>query len=213
MVKPLSYLSDKLCIDSVVWDIQRNDELSGSGDGRVWQAELAPPLWIATITVNPNYHQDIKEIAATIRSLHGSKHPFMLNDPLSLYPASDKNGAILGSSNVTISDIKPDRTIINISGLPANYKLTVGDKFQVRFGATLDKHAFIEISNTVTANASGLAINVEILPYLPAGINNGHSIILSKPACQMIIYPDSFNPGTAKSLITSGLTFKAIQKK
>ena len=64
MTKPLSYLSDLLCIDSVTWDVQRNDELSGSGDGRVWQAELAPPLWTADIAININYHHQIKQLAA-----------------------------------------------------------------------------------------------------------------------------------------------------
>lgn len=98
MVKPLSYLSDKLCIETVVWDIQRNDELSGSGDGRVWQAELAPPLWTAEITVNPNYHKDIKKIAALIRGLKGSKESFMLSDPLSKKLSNSENGEINKSS-------------------------------------------------------------------------------------------------------------------
>ena len=45
----LSVLADRLDIESETWDIKRNDELSRTGDGRVWQAELAPSLWAATL--------------------------------------------------------------------------------------------------------------------------------------------------------------------
>lgn len=213
MVKPLSYLSDKLCIETIVWDIQRNDELSGSGDGRVWQAELAPPLWNAEITVNPNYHQEVKELAASIRALRGSKEAFFLNDPLSLFPASDKQGAITQGLTLTLSDINPDRNLINISGFPSGFKLTVGDKFQVTYATNPERYAFIEISESKTANASGVATSVPIFPELPVGINIGHVLRFSKPACKMIIYPTSFKAGTARDVITSGLTFKAIQQK
>lgn len=213
MTKPLNYLSDLLCIESVTWDVQRNDELSGSGDGRVWQAELAPPLWIADIAVNINYHDQIKQLAARIRALHGSKEPFFINDPLSIYPFYDKTGALIGSNSITISSINAQRNLVSFAGFPAGYKLTFGDKFQVNYGTTTVRHAFIEIAGNYTANASGNISNVSIFPELPVGINTSAVAQFVKPACQMIIMPQTFNAGRASSLFTNGLTFKAIQKK
>lgn len=211
MVKPLSFLNDLLCIDSVVWDIQRNDELSGTGDGRVWQAELAPPLWIATFNIAVNYHDEIKQIAARLRALRGSQEPLMLNDPLSKAPFYDKDGSISGPSTITISAITNGGNTINIDGFAPNFKLTAGDKFQISYG--IDKHSFHEISEDYTALSNGDFGNVNIFPALPAGVSVGLQLKFYNPACKMILFPDSFNPGTARDVITSGLTFKAIQKK
>ena len=74
----LPAFADLLKISSIVWDIQRNDELSGSGDGRVWQAELAPPLWTGTVTLADMYNAEAKQIAARIRKLHGAQAGFHL---------------------------------------------------------------------------------------------------------------------------------------
>lgn len=97
---PLPMLADRLAIASVVWDIQRNDEMSGSGDGRVWQAELAQPLWTADVVLSDDPHNDVKQIAALIRRLHGSQESFMLYDPLSMYPQADPKGTALGANVV-----------------------------------------------------------------------------------------------------------------
>src|SRR4051812_13620834 len=102
---PLPFLADLLSIESVTWDIQRNDELSGSGDGRVWQAELAPPLWTGNVSLNIGYHNDLKQIAAKIRKLHGAQNSFFLCDPLSEYPQLDPDGSILGASVVRVGAI------------------------------------------------------------------------------------------------------------
>lgn len=211
MTKPLSYLNNLLCIESVTWDIQRNDELSGTGDGRVWQAELAPPLWTATITANVNYHDDVKRLAARIRGLTGSKEPFMLNDPLSRNPQFDKTGSISGTGNKTITAITNGGRTINLSGFSNAFQLKAGDKFQLSYGAS--KFSFHEVSEDYTALSTGAFGNVNIFPAIPAGVTTGQIAQFYNPACQMIIFPDSFNPGTASGLFTTGLTFKAIQKK
>lgn len=213
MTKPLSFLSDILCIESVVWDIQRNDELSGTGDGRIWQAELAPPLWIATINVNVNYHDEIKAIAARIRSLGGAREPFLLSDPLSKAPLFDRDGSIAGSAEPTLESFNNTGYNIAVDGFPAGFKLTWGDKFHIRYGADNDSYSFHEIVGEYTADTTGSFTNVEIFPHIPANITAGMRMYFYKPSAKMIIYPDSFNPGTAAGVFTTGLTFKAIQKR
>ena len=99
----LPAFADLLKISSIVWDIQRNDELSGSGDGRVWQAELAPPLWTGTVTISDMYNAEAKQIAARIRKLHGAQEALFLYDPLSKYPQADPDGTKLGSAAVSVA--------------------------------------------------------------------------------------------------------------
>lgn len=211
MTKPLSYLNDLLCIESVVWDIQRNDELSGTGDGRVWQAELAPPLWTATFNVNVNYHDEIKRLAARIRALRGSQEPLLLNDPISKNPQFDKNGSLAGTNTITISSITNGGYTIGLNGFSPSFQLKAGDKFELNYGA--GRMSFHEVSEDYTSLSTGEFGNVNIFPNIPAGVTVGQVAKFYNPACQMIIFPDSFNPGSASGLFTTGLTFRAIQKK
>ncbi|MGI0527293.1 hypothetical protein [Rhizobium giardinii] len=209
----LGRLNDLLSIDSVIWDIQRNDEMSGSGDGRVWSVELAPPLWTGDVTLTAGSHASLKQIAAIIRKLHGSQEALFLCDPLSLYPQYDPTGAILGSSVVTIGAIASDRSSLSLAGLPSNYRITVGDKMSIAYGAGLTRCAFLEASETKTANGSGITAQIAVFPFIPAGVADGAEIVLIKPACKCIIMPGTHNPGTAKGAFTQGAGFKVIQKK
>ena len=213
MTQALSYLSDLLCIESVTWDIKRNDEISGTGDGRIWQASLAPPLWQATINLNVNYHDEVKNIAARIRNLQGAKEPFLLEDPLSPAPLFDRDGTIASSNTITLASFNSTGYTINFGGFTPNFKLTWGDKFHIRYGVGNDKYSFHEIAGDYTASSTGSFTNVNIFPNLPAGIATGAQMYFYHPSCKMIIFPDTFSPGTASGVFTNGLTFRAIQKK
>lgn len=206
-------LSDLLPINAVVWDNMRLDELSGSGDGRFWQTELATPLWTAEVTLDVRYHQEIKEIAATIRKLQGAKYSFDLEDPLSKYPYADPDGSILGVSAVTISAISGDRQTLTLGGLPAAYVLTKGDKGSLPYtvGAVTKKY-FFEVSETVAASGGGVAV-FEVFPTIPAAATVGAAVTLKRPTCRGFIKPESFKPGTAQNLFTSGASFTFLERR
>ena len=163
--------------------------------------------------MNVNYHDEIKAIAARIRSLGGAREPFLLSDPLSKAPLFDRSGSIAGSATTTLASFNSTGYNVAINGFTPGFKLTWGDKFHIQYGASSDNFSFHEIAGDYTANASGNFSNVEIFPYIPANVIAGTRIYFYKPAAKMIIYPDSFNPGSAAGLFTTGLTFKAIQKK
>jgi len=157
----LPAFADLLKISSIVWDIQRNDELSGSGDGRVWQAELAPPLWTGTVTLSDMYNAEAKQIAARIRKLHGAQEALFLYDPLSKYPQADPDGTKLGAASVSVAAFGADNASLSLKGLPAGYRLTVGDKMQVGYGG---RYAFLEISETVDASGQGITPVFGVFP-------------------------------------------------
>lgn len=206
----LPAFADLLKISSVVWDIQRNDELSGSGDGRVWQAELAPPLWTGTVTLADMYNAEAKQIAARIRKLHGAQEALFLYDPLSKYPQADPDGTKLGAASVSIAALGSDNASLSLKGLPSGYRLTVGDKMQIGYGG---RYAFLEVSETVAANGAGTTPVFGVFPHLPAGFSVDLGVVLLLPACKCIIMPGSHNPGTASGMITTEATFKIVQKK
>lgn len=211
MTLALANLADLLRIESVVFDIKRNDELSGSGDGRVWQAELSPPLWTADVALTPAYHADAEDVATVLRSLNGSQEPFMLWNPTRRFPRADPTGALLGSNSPLIASIATDRRNIALKGLPAGYVLKRSDKLQFITG---DRNQFLEIvDEVVTANGSGLTPTFRVFPNVRIGVGVDQAVILKNPACKMILMPGSHNPGRAQAVVTMGATFRAIEKK
>jgi hypothetical protein len=210
----VSFLADRLKIASLVWDVQRNDELSGSGDSRIWQAELADPLWSATVNLAAGYNNNMKQIAALIRKLHGAQESFFLYDPMSRYPQADPDGSLLGASVVRIDSVGAGGRTISLNGLPAGYVLTLADKMQIAYATSPVRYAFLEVSDqTVVASGGGVTSAFEVFPNAPVGVAVNDVVTLIKPACRMIIMPGSHNPGTGSPLITTDGAFKAIQKK
>lgn len=207
----LTVLSDILPIESVIWTDHRNDELSGIGSGRTWQANLADPLWTAEAGLALGYHADMKEIAAVVRKLQGAKNSFFLVDPTSPYPKSDPTGSILGSSSVTISAIGTDRQAITLAGLPASYVLTRGDKGQVNYSSP-SRTWFFEVSETVTASGGGAA-TFEVYPTVPLLVATSAAVILKKPACKGFIMPGTFKPGTAADMFTRSAGFTFMERR
>jgi hypothetical protein len=208
---PLSSINDILRIREVDWDINRNDEMSGGGDGRFWPAELADPLWTGRVTLAPGYHADLKRVAAKIRRLNGAQDAFFLCDPLSRYPFADPDGAILGASVVQIASIGLDNRSLALKGLPAAYKLTTGDKGQVTFATS--RNFFFEVSEDVMANGSGVTPQFDIFPHCPPGLAVNDLVILAKPACRVFIMPGTHNPGTASGFVTDGASFTVMERR
>lgn len=205
---PLSQIFDRMPIASCVWDIQRNDEFSGTGTGDVWAAELAPPLWIGDVTLGNGTNNELKQAAALIRSLSGSQTAFLMCDPISQYPQADQTGLIFGASAVTLRTIGADRITARMQGFPRGYVLTIGDKLQIDYSAST---AFVEVGDTLAADANG-NLDVPIFPRLPSSVVAGLPVRVMRPACPVVIQPTSHNPGTATSLTTNGAAFKVIQK-
>jgi len=144
---PLAYLNDRLRIAEVDWTIQRNDELSGGGDGRVWQAELADPLWTADIRLATSYLDDAEELAAIIRKLHGAQESFFLCHPYRRYPRADPAGAVLMSLN------------------------------PLRWTEAFDNTAWIKTDTTVVANATTAPDGTTAADKMVEGVANGaHTI-------------------------------------
>jgi hypothetical protein len=213
MTYALSYLNDRLKIAAVTWDVKRTDELSGTGDGRIWQSELAPPLWTAQVDLQVGWTHELKQIAALIRSLRGAQEPFLLCDPTSKFPNADPSGLKLGGADPYVATAGVDRSLITLAGLPANYRLTIGDKFELSYGASPVRYGFYEISQDVTSSGSGVTPQFKIFPELPNSVPINTYVKLIRPACRCIIIPGSHNPGSASPGKTEGATFKVIQKK
>ncbi|RNF35386.1 hypothetical protein [Paracoccus methylarcula] len=186
---PLAFLSELLHAGDVTFDLQRNDELSGSGDGRYWGAELARPLWTAEFPLQPVAKPEARAINARIHALDGVSRSFLLADPSYPGPAFGDNS---GLEAVTVDAVRANRTQIGLAGLPNGFVATIGDYItilgpngQVYFGQ------FLETSSPVS---DGTIFGREVRPVLPLWVAPGQAVLLVEPYFRAIIPPGGFRP-------------------
>ena len=233
-----AFFMDTLGIEAVEWDIIRFDEFDSQGTGLDMQSEMADPKWTATLVMRELYNAEARAIAAKVRKLDGSALTFLVYDPSNAYPAADPGGRILdgtdwlfasgswnddnqwfdslalsatsaASGTVKLASIGSNNQSVSLSGLPAGYVLTIGDKLQINFGT--DSVYFFEVSETVTANGSGTTAAFEVFPHIAAGVAVNATVILKKAACKMTIQPGGFSPGRSQGVITSGTSISAME--
>lgn len=202
---PLDFLSDILPAISITPDFQRNDEGSGSGDGRFWTAELARPLWKFTVSLGMVSPRVAREINAKIRAL-GHNKAFLFADP-SYSPSGGAPG-----TGVTLGSVSSDRTQVSFAGLPAGFALAPGDRFSISYASG---RVFLgEISEPKTATGLGNTSLGAIMPYLPFGIAAGAAVEMIKPVVKVIVPPGKFTPypaDPAQSFAT-GASLTLLQK-
>lgn len=185
---PLSFLADCLTGDRISLELRRNDEMSGSGDGRFWTYSLAKPLWHVDIALYSKSAAHAREINAKIYALDGST-PFYWMDPFYTGPASGNPGA-----GQTVAAISADRDAISIAGLPAGFEVTAGDYFSVTH--TSGREYFGTFAEGAVANGSGATTSLTVRPVVPFGVAVGATIKLTNPRIKVMVKPGGFQPFT-----------------
>ena len=206
---PLSFLSDILREDgAVTLDLQRNDELSGGGDGRYWAAELARPIWTVSLNLAALGRGCVpraREIDAKIRAL-GVNRAFLWCDPTYGGPS---NGAVAGP--VTVASISADRTAIAFAGLPAGFTLAPGDRFSIAWGS--GRYYMAELTEAKVANGSGVTAQIGVYPYPPLSIAAGAAVEMAAPVIKAIVPPKGHKPyGYIRDFVAQGATLTMLQK-
>lgn len=207
---PLSFLTDVLRAMSGRMDIQRRDEMSGIGDGRVWSAELAAPIWTGSYAMTAARPPDARAIDAKFRAL-GVNRPLLFADPGYDGPAGDPGGVIVGSNVVTLTLISTDRTAIRLGGLPSGYALAPGDRLSVAWGT--DRYWLAETVEPAVASGLGETPTFSVHPYVPAGISAGATVEIVRPICKMIVRPGGYTAfESLPGYIASGARVDMVQK-
>lgn len=176
----LEFLSNCLIGERVPLRLQRNDEMSGSGDGRFWSAELARPLWTASYSLYAKKAAHAREMNAKVLGLDGMSKTMLWSDPNYRGPASGSAG--LGA--VTIMGISADRGGISLSGLPNGFVVTAGDYLSITHGTNVYFGTFVEGG---TAGVGGNLAVRAIRPFLPLTVQTGATVELVKPYLKAIV--------------------------
>lgn len=188
---PLDFLSDYVRKETVSLSIQRNDEMSGSGDGRYWTAQLSRPLWTASMSLKKASRFLAREIDAKIIALNGSANTLLWADPS--YEPMFGTTVELAMSSIVVSGIKSDRTAISFSGLPPGFMICTGDRFSVNYSG---RYYYASFSEDAQANASGSTSQVSVFPYVPMGMSAGASCEFIRPVMKCFIPPSGYTEYT-----------------
>lgn len=205
-------LAERFRIQSVQWRTRRFEQLSGLGTGEILTAELAPPKIVADIVLMPMYNEEASQVQALIDNLDGAGNSFYLWPPHRPYPQADPDGSILGSSTVRIRSVGANNKSLALKGLPAGYVVTLGDSMAWDLGSPPARRAFHTATASVTADANGNTAEIGVTPHLRPGTVADFVVNLKKPACRVFIVPDSFQPGTAQGIVTTGMSFQVMQR-
>lgn len=200
----LKFFGDTLEIISASMTLVRYDEMSGTGDGRMWSSELAPPLWQAELSLASVDWSDARRINARIRALAGTEKSLMWSDPT--YAPE-----FAPSDNPTLASIAADKSAISISNLRPNYSFNAGDMLSFTWeGGT--RHYLGEVAEDISANASGTVAALSVYPYVPMSAAVGVRVELVRPSVEMIIPPDGFTPYRFLNDRAEGASIKMLQK-
>lgn len=185
------FLADCLIGERIPLVLQRYDEISGSGDGRFWSAQMARPLWTASYSLYSKSAAHAREINGKINGLDGSSKTFRWSERYYPGPAC---GVTAGLGSVTVGGIRStDRGAVNLHGLPSGFVVTAGDYLSISYGSgKVYFGQFAETSDPV--GGGGTSGQVEMRPYLPLGISVGASVSLVQPYFIAMIPPGGFTP-------------------
>lgn len=206
--QPLAFLSDRLGLTSVEFDILRRDELSGTGDGRIFQAQLAAPIWTVSLVLHEVDWPTSRGIDARIRALNGSSVPFLFADPTYRGPAKDPGGVVLAGAVVTVS--AKSAAGISLVGLPEGYQLVAGDRMSIAYGT--DRLYLGEVYDDRAAGETVMA-EVPVFPALPMGLEVGAVVTLVRPVLKVIVPPKGHTPFVMRpGFYAQGSTLSLVQK-
>ena len=121
---------------------------------------------------------------------------FFCYDRKRTHPAADPDGAILGTSAVTIHTADAgDLGIVRLQGLPASYVLTAGDLIGWSAGSDPKIYYVHQLAETVVADAGGVTPVISISPFWPFGFDALTPVTLFRPLLTAVYDPGSFTAG------------------
>lgn len=201
--------ADVLRMTTVRMKLVSDQQISGMGGGKIIVADMSPKYYEFEVTLINMENPLARRVQALIEALDESVNDFYLYDPRAAYPLSDPTGSILGASAVKINSLNANNKELTLNTLPSTYVLSAGDFLAFDFGSPIHR-ALHRIVVGGTASG-GVSPSLEVRPHIQPGAAVGAAVTLIKPSARCKMIPGSFDPGTVRQSMTTGMSFKARQ--
>lgn len=172
------------------FDLRWRQEQSVQASGRVLVKDMGSPLWqlrAASRVLSPN---QLDYWRARLTALENGLMTFRGYPMSRCYPILYPNGSWPTGASFTgscaVASINANRKAVALSGLPATFKLSVGDYIEI----VGDVHQVME---PATANGSGITPEFEVRPHVWPSRAAGNAVTVKQPNCLMAIVPGSIS--------------------
>lgn len=178
-------------------ELDHGDETSGQGNGQIRVKQLREPLWMLSAVSRQLTPNEIRYWKAKLDSLKNGKRLFYGYELTSYYPAAYPEGAwptgvSFDGVSAQIYSLGSDGESLALELLPVGFVVTVGDMLSFSYGegdpTPLALHRFVEGG---TANGSGVTPELRVEPPIRTGAEAGATVSVKRPACHMMIAPNS----------------------
>lgn len=199
-----------------VMTLSPGDVSSGQGTGQTLVKSVRDQVWNLHAESKVLPPSQIRFWKAKLDGLANGKRLFLGYDFASFFPAkypkgSWPTGGSFDGVSAAINSIGTNGISISLSGVPAGFVGTIGDKFSITYGGG-DPAALclLETVEGFTANGSGVTPEFEVMAEIPIAVAEGDVVSLKRASCHMIISPGSVSSPQDKTGWGS-ITFDAIQ--
>jgi hypothetical protein len=190
------------------FDLRWRQEQSTQASGRVLVKDMGSPLWTlraASKVLSPN---NLDHWRARLTALENGLQQFRGYPMSRCFPQAYPNGTwpTGGAFNgaCQLASIDASRKIISLSGLPAGFKLSVGDYVSI----SGDLHQAMEAA-TAAAGTTGF---FEVRPHIWPSVTAPKAASVKQPACLMTIVPGSIS-SDAQLNGWGSVSFQAIEAR
>jgi hypothetical protein len=194
---------------STKFELLHRQEQSRTASGITYVKDFGSPLWMGawvTCNLKPN---ELDEWRARLDALENGLQTFKGYSLARTYPIAYPKAAYdkLTFGSVRLGSIGTNRKSGTLTGLPAGYKLSVGDMIEV---ADSGLHRIME---AVTANASGATPVFEVRPHFWPGASAPAAAALVRPGCPMRVVPGSITSDAEFSSGSGSISFQAVEAR
>jgi hypothetical protein len=190
------------------FSLKWRQEQSTQASGRILVKDMGSPLWTLraiTKVMSPNnldlWRAKLTSLENGLQTFKG--YPLSRSYPI-LYPHGSWPTGVAFSGACQLASIAADRKTITLSGLPAGFKLSVGDYVSI----SGDLHQVMEPATA----ASGTTGAFEVRPHIWPGVTAPKAATVKHPSCLMVIMPDSVS-ADAQLAGWGSLSFQAIEAR
>lgn len=198
---------------------RRLDYSTPSVGGRMTSVTAGPPLWAMSMSLRDGDEDEVAEWRAFFASLRGVQRSFFAGDLTRPFPKAYPDGfggmhragggAFDGSASAWA--INAGRDGVDLSGLPANMELSIGDYLMWRWvTGGVQRRALGRAIEPAVASAGGVA-SIVFEPPL-AGLVPATAVAdLARPECVMKMVPDKSEMGELDALHSAAGSLVALQ--
>lgn len=194
------------------FELQYRDELSGKADGTIIVKDLGPALWVLAAQSHQLRSSKLRYWKARLASLDNGIGRFYGYDLAGCWPAAYPGGSWptgggFDGVSATVDDLDDaDARKIALGGLPAGFKVSVGDYLSIPTRTGL--HQAME---AVTANVSGVTSAFEVRPPIRANVLETDVVSVKRAACVMMLVPGSVQSTADAASGFGTVSFRGIQ--